>query len=47
MKVVKIGKYTLMRHWFRWYWVHQILGGSIEEKNFARPINFNDYKEIE
>lgn len=45
MKIIKVGKFTIMRHWFRWYWIHQALGGSEMELNWAKRIEFP--KEIE
>lgn len=45
MRIIKVGKYTLLRHWFRWYWIHQEFGGSKEERNWLVPMEFP--KEIE
>ena len=28
MKIIKVGKYYALRHWFRWYWLHQEGGGA-------------------
>lgn len=38
MRVIKVGRYVLLRHWFRWYWVHQAGGGSIGETNWLQPL---------
>ena len=40
MKIIKVGKYTVMRHWFRWYWLGQQNGGSRSEENWLTPIEF-------
>lgn len=40
MKIIKVGKYTFMRHWFKWYFVQQAFGGSIEEVNWLVLIEF-------
>lgn len=40
MKIIKVGKYTVMRHWFRWYWMHQEHGGSEHELNWLAPVEF-------
>lgn len=41
MKIIKVGKYYALRHWFRWYWVHQENGGTAFESNRLVPIDFN------
>ena len=46
MKIIRVGRYTLMRHWGRWYWVHQMFGGSEVEQNRTERIVFAK-KEIE
>lgn len=46
MRIIKVGKYYALRHWFRWYWVHQEGGGSNFESNRLVPMEF-DVKEIE
>jgi hypothetical protein len=40
MKIIKIGKFTFARHWFRWYFVQQEFGGSEAEHNWLTPIDF-------
>lgn len=41
MKIIKVGKYTVMRHWFKWYWMTQVNGGSADEFNILTPIEFD------
>ena len=47
MKIVKVGKYYALRHWLKWYWIHQEAGGADFEMNRLEPIKFKAPKEIE
>lgn len=40
MKIIKVGKFVLVRHWFRWYFMHQAFGVGMDERNWLVPAEF-------
>lgn len=47
MKVIRTGKYTFVRHWFKWYSVHQIGGGGGDEQNVFTRIKFQEEDDVQ
>jgi len=41
--MLKVGRYTLIRHWWRWYTIHQVMPDG---KPYLRRIEF-PFKEEE